>query len=81
MQTKTQSLVEAFLNTLSGYVISVIVQVTLFPFFGIHLPLHTNMVIVAIFTAISIVRSYLWRRYFNRRHLGASYGHERDMGR
>ena len=34
MQTKTQSLIEAFLNTLSGYLISVLVQVLLFPAYG-----------------------------------------------
>ena len=68
MQTKTQSLIEAFLNTLSGYLISVLVQVLLFPAYGVHLGLAENMQIVAIFTAISIVRSYFWRRFFNHRH-------------
>ena len=69
MQSKLQSLLEALANTATGYIISVITQVYLFPLFGIHLPLHTNMLIVAIFTAISIVRSYLWRRLFNHLHL------------
>ena len=68
MQTKTQSLIEAFLNTLSGYLISVLVQVLLFPAYGVHLSLGDNMQLVAIFTAVSIVRSYFWRRYYNHRH-------------
>lgn len=66
MQTRRSSLVEAFLNTMSGYVLSVFVQIHLFPLYGIHLSLGDNLGIVAIFTAISIVRSYLWRRIFNR---------------
>lgn len=68
MQTKRQSLVEAGLNTFSGYVISVIVQLLVFPLFDIHLPLEQNLLLVAIFTAVSIVRSYAWRRLFNRLH-------------
>lgn len=68
MQTRWQSMVEAFLNTLSGYIISVVAQVLIFPHYGIHLGLGENMQIVAIFTAISIVRSYVWRRFFNHRH-------------
>lgn len=68
MQTRWQSMVEAFLNTLTGYIISVVAQVLIFPHYGIHLGLGENMQIVAIFTAISIVRSYFWRRFFNRRH-------------
>ena len=55
MQTRWQSMVEAFLNTLTGYIISVVAQVLIFPHYGVHLGLGENMQIVAIFTAISIV--------------------------
>ena len=68
MQTRWQSMVEAFLNTLTGYIISVVAQVLIFPHYGIHLSLGANMKIVAIFTAISIVRGYFWRRLFNHLH-------------
>ena len=61
-------MVEAFLNTLTGYIISVVAQVLIFPHYGVHLGLGENMQIVAIFTFISIVRSYFWRRFFNHRH-------------
>ena len=39
MQTRWQSMVEAFLNTLTGYIISVVAQVLIFPHYGIHLGL------------------------------------------
>lgn len=68
MQTRRQSLIEAGLNTLTGYIISVITQVLVFPLFGVHLALGQNMVLVGVFTAISIVRSYVWRRIFNHLH-------------
>lgn len=68
MQTRLQSLIEAFLNTLTGYLISVLAQLVIFPWYGIHLSLGQNMQIVALFTVISIVRSYFWRRLFNHLH-------------
>lgn len=68
MQTRCQSLIEAGLNTLTGYIISVVTQVLVFPLFGVHLALGQNMVLVGVFTAISIVRSYVWRRIFNHLH-------------
>lgn len=68
MQTKLQSLLEALWNTFIGYLISVGVQVWLLPMCGVHLPLAHNMQIVAIFTAISILRSFVVRRFFNHRH-------------
>ncbi len=68
MQTRLQSMIEAGLNTLTGYIISVIAQLFIFPLYGLHASLSQNMQIVAIFTAISIVRSYFWRRLFNHLH-------------
>lgn len=81
MQTRWQSMVEAFLNTLTGYVISVIAQVLIFPHYGVHLSLGENLQIVAIFTFISIVRSYFWRRLFNHLHRPKGLGdrHGRDQ--
>lgn len=67
MQTRRESLVEAFWNTATGYLISVLVQVWVFPLYGVHLGLGENMQLVAIFTFVSIVRSYLWRRYYNKK--------------
>lgn len=67
-QTPKQSMLEAVVNTTSGYLISLVTQVAVFPLFGIHLALGQNMLLVGLFTAISIVRSYVWRRIFNHLH-------------
>lgn len=66
MQSRRMSLLEASLNTLTGYIISVITQILVFPQFGVHMTLETHLITVGIFTVISIVRSYFWRRLFNR---------------
>jgi len=64
-QTRLQSLVEALLNVLIGYVINFVANLLILPLFGFNVTLTQNLAIGAIFTAISIVRSYLIRRYFN----------------
>ncbi len=64
-QTKRGSLIEAIANVAIGYGIALASQLIIFPLYGIHLPLSTNIAIGLWFTAISIARSYCLRRLFN----------------
>jgi hypothetical protein len=66
-QTKLGSFIEASMNILIGYGVALISQIILFPFFDIHISLQTNMWIGAWFTLISLIRSYVIRRWFNAR--------------
>ena len=68
MQSKRQSLIESFVNVAIGYGVALMSQILIFPLFGIHIPLASNLAIGAIFTVISIARSYAVRRVFNRFH-------------
>jgi len=63
-QSRWMSLVEAVTNVLVGYGVAVATQWAVFPLFGLHAPLQENMLIGLIFTAVSLVRSYLLRRVF-----------------
>ncbi|KQP37586.1 hypothetical protein [Pseudorhodoferax sp. Leaf274] len=65
MQTRTQSAIEAGANVLVGYLVALASQLLVFPLFGIHIPFSSNLAIGAWFTAISLVRSYVLRRWFN----------------
>lgn len=65
MQTRTQSAIEACANVLVGYLVAIASQLLVFPMFGIHIPLSSNFAIGAWFTVISLVRSYVLRRWFN----------------
>lgn len=65
MQSKKHSLLEAVLNTTSGFLISLLTQWLVFPWFHFYPSLHENLTITAIFTVVSIARSYVWRRIFN----------------
>jgi membrane protein implicated in regulation of membrane protease activity len=67
MQTRLSSLVEALLNIGSGFVLSLVVGQLVYPMFGFPVSVGANVQITLIFTVISIVRSYLWRRWFNKR--------------
>ena len=63
-QSRTMSLVEAVTNVLIGYGVAVATQMLVFPLFGLHATLQENLLIGLIFTAVSLVRSYLLRRAF-----------------
>lgn len=68
MQTKTQSMIEATLNIGSGFLLSLVVWQILAYYLGIPMPIVKNLFITSVFTVVSLTRSYLWRRYFNKRH-------------
>ena len=64
-QTRKKSLLEAILNVLIGYGVAIAAQLLIFPLFAIHVPLRDNLAIGALFTIVSIIRSYCVRRLFN----------------
>lgn len=66
-QTKTHSLIESLTNVAIGYVVALLSQIVVFPMFNIYVPLSDNLLIGLWFTAISIFRSYVVRRYFNKK--------------
>jgi hypothetical protein len=53
-------------NILIGYGVAVTTQIVVFPIFDIHIPMHDNFIMGGVFTIISLIRSYLIRRWFNR---------------
>lgn len=67
-QTKKQSIIEVIANTVVGFIISVGVSVLLFPLMGIPVTFGENIGITLIFTLISLVRSFVMRRIFNKMH-------------
>ena len=64
-QTKLESLIESVFNILIGYWVAIISQLIIFPAFGVHIPFTTNLIIGGWFTLVSLLRSYLIRRWFN----------------
>jgi len=68
MQTRTQSLLESTANILIGYFVAVGSQMLIFPLFNITTSLKTNIYIGLWFTLVSLIRSYILRRFFNQLH-------------
>lgn len=64
-QSKTGSLVEALTNVAIGYSINLGANMVVLPAFGYRVTLHDAIGIGIVFTVISIVRSYVLRRWFN----------------
>lgn len=69
-QSRKASLVEAFANIAVGFGVALVSQLIIFPWYGIHVPFTTDLVITCWFTVISLVRSYCLRRVFNARKSG-----------
>lgn len=68
MQTRLQSLIESWANVAIGYLIALAAQLIVFPLYDIEISMSQNIQIGLIFTAVSIARSYVLRRLFNRLH-------------
>jgi len=66
MQPKKYSIIESISNVCIGYGVALLSQIIIFPFFGIDISLKSNIFIGIWFTVISIIRSYIMRRVFNR---------------
>lgn len=63
-QSRLMSLVESVANVIVGYGVAVVTQILIFPIFGLHTTLAQNLKMGAIFTIVSIVRSFALRRVF-----------------
>ena len=64
-QSKLGSLLESTVNIFVGWSVALASQLVIFPLYGVNLPLSDNLWISVWFTAISLVRSYAIRRWFN----------------
>jgi len=67
MQSRLSSLSETLLNTASGFLVSLFASTLIFPAFGVVMSGGQRIGTVTAFTVVSVIRGYLWRRYFNRR--------------
>ena len=65
MQPRWLSFVEAVTNIVVGYVLAVVMQIIVFPLFGLDVSLGENLLLGLAFTVVSLARSYTLRRVFN----------------
>ena len=65
MQSKKDSLIERLTSTTIGVIIGIVLNLTILPVFGYPVSLSDSLWISVIFTIVSIIRSYIIRRWFN----------------
>ncbi|OYW43137.1 MAG: hypothetical protein B7Z38_02655 [Rhodobacterales bacterium 12-64-8] len=63
-QSRVMSLVESIANVVVGYGVAVVTQILIFPIFGLQTTLAQNLQMGAIFSFVSIARSFALRRLF-----------------
>lgn len=68
MQSKLMSWAESVTNVVVGFVINLGGQAVIFPVFGIHVDVSTNIRIGMFFITISLIRSYIIRRLFAKKN-------------
>ena len=63
-QTRSMSLVESIANTGAGFLVSLVLQISLFSLMSIETTTTQNLLMSGVFTVASLVRGYLMRRLF-----------------
>ena len=77
-QTKLGSITEAGANIAVGFGVNFAANLVILPLFGFaSLSLGKNFIIGALYTVISLIRSYVLRRWFN----GLKFGHQTSEGK
>ena len=66
MQSKRDSLIEAFVNTFIGFLITCAVAPLIYWSIGIHMGAGQLGIANLLFTLVSVIRNYIIRRIFNR---------------
>jgi len=66
MCVEMRSFIESFIDVGSGFILAILIQLYIFPFFELHPTIMDSIGIALIFTVVSITRSWLWRMAFKR---------------
>lgn len=66
MQSKKGSIAEAIVNTFIGYLVTLLFSPLIYALAGVKLSAGKMNYIVVMFTILSVLRSYIIRRFFNK---------------
>jgi hypothetical protein len=66
-QTRLGSLIEVSINIFIGYWINFAANLVILPMFGLNVSIADNFLIGFIYTFISVARSYVVRRWFEKK--------------
>lgn len=57
---------ESIIDVGSGFILAILIQLLLFPLFGLYPTILDSIGIALIFTVVSMTRSAIWRWWFRR---------------
>ena len=63
---KMRCFIESFIDVGSGLISAILIQLYIFPFFGLYPTIWDSIHIALIFTVVSIIRSAIWRNFFRK---------------
>ena len=59
---------ESIVDVGSGFLLAILIQLLIFPLFGLYPTILDSMGISLIFTVVSMTRSAIWRWWFRRKN-------------
>ena len=65
MQSKRESMIETLTSVFVGWLIGVILNMLVLPLFDYDITVVDSLWVSLIFTAVSVIRGYIIRRWFN----------------
>ena len=61
-----RDIIESIIDVGSGLILAILIQLYIFPFFGLYPTILDSIGIALIFTVVSMIRSAIWRFWFRR---------------
>ena len=61
-----RDILESIIDVGSGFLLAILIQLLIFPLFGLYPTILASMGIALIFTVVSMTRSAIWRWWFRR---------------
>jgi hypothetical protein len=61
-----RDIIESIIDVGSGFILAILIQLLIFPLFGLYPTILDSMGIALIFTVVSMTRSAIWRWWFRR---------------
>ena len=62
----SRDIIETFIDVGSGLILAILIQLYIFPFFGLYPTIFDSIGIALIFTVVSMIRSAIWRNFFRK---------------
>ena len=64
-----RDIIESIIDVGSGFLLAILIQLLIFPLFGLYPTILDSMGIALIFTVVSMTRSAIWRWWFRRNNV------------